>query len=132
MGVASDFKSSLRKFLSEREEISSRVAKFYIAPAKGVKYPFLLIGLDELKNNSNPFLRSYETKFRLEVFSRDKKDDLSFLADALIKAMDSKKPEIADYTTIGINLDKVFFELGEDLVTNKLTLTYKALLRKEI
>ncbi|XVN43251.1 MAG: hypothetical protein RCG15_02940 [Candidatus Rickettsia vulgarisii] len=126
-----DFQQTIYRLLSGDDEIRLSIDKIYLSVVQDAKYPFLLINILNIKNISQYIQDIYEINFEICVFARDKNSViLTSLADKITNKLitySSDRYNIASIKACNIN-----FSRSADLITSKLTVNYKALLKSNL
>jgi len=118
---------TLKKLLGEH------VNQIYISVAQDGNYPFILINFIKADNFSNPMQAVYLLEFEICIFSREQnKKSLLKIADLVAMLLSVNTLKIPRYTVAGIKLNDLFFDEARDLVHNKLTMSYKTIIKKEV
>jgi hypothetical protein len=127
-----EFHLRIYKTLTSNRELRTKVDKIYLASTQETKYPFLLIKIVSVKNLSKPNFGIYEVHFEISAFARDKTQGiLMSLADSINQALIFKDEDLEEYIIAGLNLTNVEFTQGQDLITTKLNIEYKTLLKQK-
>ena len=118
---------TLKKLLGEH------VNQIYISVAQDGNYPFILINFIKADNYSNPMQAIYLLEFEICIFSREhnKKRSLN-ISDLVVSLLSADTLKIPRYTVAGLKLNDLFFDEARDLVHNKLTMSYKTIIKKEV
>lgn len=128
-----DFQTRIYHLLAGKNEIRSKIDRIYLSVVQDAKYPFLLISVLGAKNLSKLEQDIYEVEFEISAFARDKTQGLLVrLADEITKVITATECHFAEYIIAGLSLTEVRFIQSQDLVTTKLAIGYRALLKKEI
>lgn len=102
----------------------------YFAVQQDAKYPFILINILKSSNLSNASVERYEVDFELCIFVRGKgQDTLLKIGNAITNLLKVENLSSEHYHLIGINNKFSEWVRGQDLMTMKLVINYKALLR---
>lgn len=130
-----NFQSHLHKYIQSNEEIMGLINNIYTSPVQDGKCPFLIVNIEKAKNLSkfNTFI--YEIDFQILAYSKDNnKRLLSLLANKVVELFSDNNENFSKfdkYEISGIKANSLFFDKAKDLVVNKLTINYKALVTKE-
>ncbi len=129
-----DFQQSLYKLLSGDSEIRLSVDRIYLSVVQDAKYPFLLINILKIENISKIMQDIYSIDFEICAFARDKnRAILSALADKIINRLIGdtlgQTSFMGNYSIASIKACNLSFSGSLDLITTKLTINYKALLK---
>ena len=128
-----EFHLKLHNLLSTEVKISKMVDKIYISVVQDAKYPFLLINMLSANNISKFTDEIYEVEFEICIFSRDKNQgNLTLLADLIKAKLNLTNSHFIKYIIAGIRLGSVSFERSSDLITTKLIMNYKALIKQSV
>ena len=75
----------------------------------------------------------YLLEFEICIFSREhnKKRSLN-ISDLVVSLLSADTLKIPRYTVAGLKLNDLFFDEARDLVHNKLTMSYKTIIKKEV
>ncbi len=102
----------------------------YFSVQQDAKYPFILINILKSSNISNASVERYEVDFELCIFVRGKgQDTLLKIGSAITNLLKVENLYSEHYHLIGINNKFSEWVRGQDLMTMKLVINYKALLR---
>jgi hypothetical protein len=97
------------------------------------KYPFLLINIVKVENKTLFSRGIYEVDFEISVFARDKSQLILIkLADLIIIRLDIKFFITENYIIAGLKAAQIDFQKSQDLVTTKLLISYKALIKDAV
>jgi len=128
-----DFQIKLHQLLSSDEEIRLIADRIYLAIVQDAKYPFLLINILKAEDISKFMHPIYDVEFEICAFARDKNQGILIsLADKITNRLNLKSSQLKDYIIAGMRLGDITFNSSQDLVTSKLTINYKALIKKDI
>ncbi len=128
-----DFQNQLYKTLYEDSEIKSSVKKIYLGAVQDGKTPFLLITILKAEDFSRHLESIYSVEFRISAYAKDNHHKLLIkLADRVVTLISDSNNNFAGYIIAGIKANNIQFEKAKDLVLNKLTINYKALIKREI
>jgi hypothetical protein len=126
-----DFQMTIYNLLSGAEEIRLNVDRIYLSVVQDAKYPFLLINILKAEDISKFSYAIYNIEFEICIFARDKNQGtLISLADKITNKLSSENNQLKDYIIAGTKLQEIVFHRSQDLVTNKLVILYKTLLKK--
>jgi hypothetical protein len=126
-----DFHMKLHKLLSGDEKIRLKIDRVYISVVQDAKYPFLLINILRAVNLSKPELEMFEVEFEICIFARDKNQgNLTLLADLINTKLNPKNCHFNGYIIAGMRSQSINFQRGQDLITSKLTMLYKTLIKQ--
>lgn len=118
---------SLKKLIGEP------VNQIYISVAQDGNYPFILINLIKADNHSNSIQAIYSLEFEICIFSREQnKKSLINISNLVVRLLSKETLKIPRYTAAGLKLNDLFFDEARDLIHNKLTMRYKAMIKKEL
>lgn len=119
--------------LSQQEAIRNKIDKIYLSVPQDAKYPFILINVVKLNNFSKLHQQIYEIDFEINVYARDQNHNLLMaIGEEVSKTLKEDFPHFDDYIVAGINTIQINFEQSNDLITNKINMQYKALLKKGV
>lgn len=127
------FQLKIYSLLSEAEGIRNNVEKIHLSIVQDGKCPFLLISINKVRDISKFSCPIYEIDFEISIFARDKNQGLlTLIAENASKALTNADYHFDEYIIAGIKAGELSFTKAQDLVLNKLTISYKALLKKEV
>jgi len=128
-----DFQSKLYSVLSNDQEIADSVKKIYFGVVQDGKCPFLLINIIKADDLSRHRESIYSVDFQISAYAKDHNYQLLMrLADKIVAVLAAADSYFAGYVIAGIRANDLQFEKAKDLVMNKLTINYKALIKKEV
>lgn len=119
--------------LADDVEIKQKIDKIYLSAVQDAKYPFLLINIVKIENKTLFSRGIYEVDFEISVFARDKSQLILIkLADLIIIRLDIKFFITENYIIAGLKAAQIDFQKSQDLVTAKLLISYKALIKDAV
>ena len=128
-----DFQVKIYQLLANNRGVSTQIDKIYLSVVQDAKYPFLLITILNVVNLSRFDQAIYEIDFEIAGFARDKNQGiLTSLADKITAVLTMRNCAFQEYILAGLNMLEVKFARSQDLITTKLTINYKALIKKEV
>lgn len=128
-----DFQIRLYKILSTDQAISAKVDKIYIAVTQDAKYPFLLINILRAENISRFNCSIYEIEFEICIFVRAvAQGNLTLLASLIDTRLSTSNCQVTEYIIAGIRVSSINFQRSQDLMTTKLIMHYKALIKERM
>lgn len=126
-----DFQMTIYKLLSGDSDIRLSVDRIYLSVVQDAKYPFLLINIVKAENISKVIQDIYQVDFEIIAFARDKHQGLlTSLADKITNKLTEKSFILQNYIVAGIKACSMNFQRSNDLITTKLTINCKALLKE--
>lgn len=126
-----DFQRKLHSVLSKNHNVRKQVQNIYLSVVQDGKYPFLLINVQKASDLSRYEEFIYEIDFEICAFSRDhKQSSLLPLANDISTCLTPKECAFEQYLVAGLKLIDISFQKAGDLLSNKLTMNYKALIKK--
>lgn len=128
-----DFQNQLYLWLSGDEIIRESIKKIYFTAVQDGKAPFLLINIIKVEDLSRYSEAIYSVDFQISAYAKDQNHQLlTILADRIGVVLESGDDSFLNYKIAGIKASDLFFEKAKDLVLNKLTINYKALIKREV
>jgi hypothetical protein len=128
-----DFQMNLYRILASDKDISSKIDKIYLSVVQDAKYPFLLINMLQIDDISKFSQMIYSVTFEICIFARDKNHTISMmLADKITNKLSISHNYFKDYIVAGIKSQNITFARSQDLISSKLTIHYRVLLKKEL
>jgi hypothetical protein len=128
-----DFQNQLYLWLSHDAAITEVTNKIYFGAVQDGKAPFLLINISKVEDLSLYLEAIYSVEFQISAYAKDQNHQLlTKLADRIVKVLESSEGQFLGYMVAGIKANSLCFEKAKDLVLNKLTINYKALIKKEV
>jgi hypothetical protein len=113
--------------------VGEYVNQIYISVTQDGNYPFILINFIKADNYSNPMQAVYLLEFEICIFSREhNKKRLLNISDLVLSLLSADTLKIPRYNVAGLKLNDLFFDEARDLVHNKLTMSYKTIIKKEV
>lgn len=126
-----DFQKKIYEFLTQEEAVKNKVDKIYLSTPQDAKYPFLLVNIVKFVDISKFHQQIYEVDFEINIFARDRNHSfLTAIADEISNSLEKTIPHFNNYIIAGMKLTEVKFEQSKDLITNKLNMQYRTLLKK--
>ncbi len=120
----------LYKVLKQNELIKHMNIAVYFALQQDAKYPFIMINMLKSSNLSKPLIERYEVDFEICIFVRDKaQESLLKIASEVMQVVKVEALSFERYKLIGINYNTSEWVRGQDLLTTKLVINYKALIQ---
>lgn len=127
-----DFQKQLYSMLSGDRQIIDSIEKIYFGAVQDGKTPFLLITIQKAQDLSRHLEFIYSIDFQISAYAKDHNYQLLVkLADRVIKVISIEDNYFSGYVVAGIRVNNLQFDKAQDLVLNKLTINYKALIKKE-
>jgi hypothetical protein len=127
-----DFQNQLYLWLSGDEIIRESINKIYFGAVQDGKAPFLLINIMKVEDLSRCQDAIYSVDFQISAYAKDQNHQLiTSIADRIGTVLESGDDRFLSYKVAGIKASDMSFEKAKDLVLNKLTINYKALIKKE-
>ena len=127
-----DFQKQIYRILSDDHEISTSVNKIYFGAVQDGKCPFLLINIQKAEELSLHVDQIYSVEFQISAYAKDHHHKLLIsLADRVVSVLSNSEILFDGFNVSGMKANKISFEKARDLVLNKLSMSYKALIRKE-
>lgn len=127
-----DFQLKIYQTLAGDHDIRRSIDKIYVSVVADAKYPFLLINFLKVEDCSKTDQALYNIEFEICAFARDKTQGiLVSLADMIVSKLTAAACRFENYLIVGIKSQYIAFDRSQDLVTTKLTVRYKALLKQE-
>jgi len=128
-----DFQSRLYTLLFDDQEIMKSINKIYLGVVQDGKAPFVLINILKAEDFLRHLESIYSVEFQISAYAKDNNHQLLIrLADRIVTIVASDNNNFAGYIVAGIKASDLQFEKAKDLVLNKLTINYKALIKKEV
>lgn len=128
-----NFQQTIYRLLSGDDEIRLNIDKIYLSVVQDAKYPFVLINILNIENISQYAQDIYEVMFEICVFARDKNSViLTNLADKITNKLVANHYLSDSYYVASIKAANINFSRSADLITSKLTINYKALLKSNL
>ncbi|MFK7968070.1 MAG: hypothetical protein AB8B68_02775 [Rickettsiaceae bacterium] len=113
--------------------IGEHVNQIYISVAQDGNYPFILINFVKADNHSNLIQPIYLLEFEICIFSGEQnKKSLLNISNLVASLLSVDTLKIPRYTIAGLKLNDLFFDEARDLIHNKLTMSYKTMIKKEV
>lgn len=124
------FQDILYKHLTTNEIIKSLTSAVYLSIKQDAKQPFILINIARIINISNLTAKYYEMDFQISIFDHQKNQtSLTRIADEISNVLTSANLNNNSYSVISSNLAMSEIVKGQDLITTKLIMHYKALIK---
>ena len=126
-----DFKIQIYNLLAECSNITSKIDKIYVGTVQDAKYPFLLINFNQIVDYSRHDNGIYNVEFEIYIFIRDKvQNGLASLLSEITEVITARKFKITNYSVAGLKSEEVKFDLAADLISTKLSIKFKALIKE--
>ena len=129
-----NFQHHVHSTISNNREIMSVIKKIYFNPVQDGKCPFLIINIKKADDLSRYNAFIYSIDFQILVYAKDQNHRLlAKLADKIVKLLSNNNQDFNRFSTYeiqGIKAGNVEFDRAQDLVINKLTINYKALISR--
>ncbi len=123
----------LHQLLSGDENIRLSVDRIYISVIQDAKYPFLLINISKANNISKSMQKIYEVDFSISIFAREKSQKIvTKLANNITRVINPASCHLNGYVIAGINHTSINCERANDLISYKLIINFKALIKANI
>ncbi|RYE05669.1 MAG: hypothetical protein EOP33_00110 [Rickettsiaceae bacterium] len=126
----SDFKVQLYDLLSQDTSIYEKIDSIYLTPPQDAKYPFLLINILEVTNCSKFDWNMYDVEFAICIFSRKSEQKIDALLDRITNIITPKNCQFGKYQVSALKVSCLTFDQSRDLISNKLSIKYKSLIKK--
>lgn len=128
----SDFQKQIYKILSNNSEISSSVNKIYFGAVQDGRCPFLLISIQKAEELSLHVNQIYSVEFQISAYAKGHHHKLLIsLADKVVEILSNSEILFDSFNVAGMKANKISFEKAKDLVLNKLSISYKALIKRK-
>lgn len=109
--------------------VREHVNQVYISVVEDGNYPFISINLVKLENYSRALQFIYLLEFEICIFARDQnKKSLINISKLVEQLLVPEKLKIPNY----IVANQLFFSEARDLIHNKLTMLYRAMIKREL
>jgi hypothetical protein len=126
-----DFKVQVFEILANCSNITSKVDRIYMGVVQDAEYPFLLIDFTQVLDHSKYGNGIYHIEFEISIFIRDKvQKGLELLLNEITETLVAPKFKVTSYTVAGLKTNGVQFEQAVDLITTKLSIKFKALIKE--
>lgn len=126
-----DFQRKIHSVLSKNHKIRNQIQNIYLSVVQDGKYPFLLINVQKASDLSRYEEFIFEVDFEICAFSRSHKQSFLLpLANEISACLIPKECKFEQYLVAGLKLIDVNFQKAGDLLSNKLTMNYKALIKR--
>lgn len=126
-----DFKIQIYEILSGCPNVKSIIDEIYINIVQDAKYPFLLINFNQVVDQSKYNIGIYNIEFEICIFIRDRTNGgLVLLLNEITEILKSTKFKITNYVVAGLKSSEIKFDQAADLITNKLSIKFKALIKE--
>lgn len=130
LSFVSAFQDKLYEILKRDQLFAGFNIGVYFSVQQDAKYPFILINILKSTNLSNPAVERYQLDFEVCIFVRAKGGDMLLkIANVVNKLLKIDYLCSDQYDLIAINSNVAEWVRGQDLLTTKLVINYKALLR---
>lgn len=128
----SDFQKQIYRILSNNSEINNSVNKIYFGAVQDGKCPFLLITIQKAEDLSFHVDQIYSVEFQISAYAKDQHHKLLIsLADKVLEILNNSEILFEGFDVAGMKANKINFEKAKDLVLNKLSISYKALIKRK-
>ncbi|PCJ24937.1 MAG: hypothetical protein COA94_06840 [Rickettsiales bacterium] len=128
-----DFQKQLYSALSADAWITNNINKIYFGVVQDGQSPFILINIQKAEDLSLHHNSIYSVDFQIIGYAKDHNHQLLVsLGDRVVELLSNSERCFGGYIIAGIKANDVQFERARDLVLNKLTINYKALIKKEV
>ncbi|WP_375327108.1 hypothetical protein [Candidatus Tisiphia endosymbiont of Nemotelus uliginosus] len=125
-----DFQQLTYRLLSGDPNIRLQVDRIYLSVVQDAKYPFILINILKADNISTRRQDIYEIDLEICGFARDKNQAvLTLLADQITNKLVVSSYLPQHYSVASLKACNINFGRSLDLITGKMTINYKALLK---
>lgn len=133
ISIVENFQKNIYSLLLTDHEIGSSIDKIYLSIVQDAKYPFLLINILKINDRSRFNHGIYEIEFEICLFTNNKSQNiLTNLVSKIISKIKQLNIEVEGYVIAGINTGEISIIQSQDLVTTKLSIHYKALLKEKV
>ena len=127
-----NFQNQLYSILDGNAEIKNSIKKIYFGAVQDGRCPFLLINITKAEDLSRHLEFIYSINFQISAYAKDRNHQLLVnLADKIVKLLANHNISFDDYFIAGIKAKDIEFSKAKDLITNKLTINYSVLIKKE-
>ena len=124
-----NFQLSLYKLLINDNEIKTKINKIYFSVVQDAKCPFLLVNILNVNNISTNVQNIIQLEFEICIFTNDKNRNMAL---NLASKISDKIVHHSFENVAGIKANKIEFQTSKDLVSNKLVMNYKTLLKSPL
>ena len=129
LSLIHSFEYTLYETLKNKEIVSSLTSSIYLSIQQNAKQPFILVNIEKITNVMNICSKYYEIDFQICIFDNQKtKSSLLKIAGAVSEVVIPYNLQSNIFFVISTNFITSEFIKGQDLLTTKLVLNYKALL----
>jgi hypothetical protein len=124
------FQEMLYKLLIQDQFLKEKINGVYLTIQQDTKYPYLLINNLKAKSLSLHNKNQYEVEFNILVFSRDSNPlQLMLIGENIAKIITIDSLKSDNFNIINIKAGNFEISPSHDLLTSKLVIGYKMLLR---
>lgn len=124
------FQSKLYEILKNNEIIKGMISSVYLSVQQDAKQPFILINILKITNIVTLAIKYYEVDFEICVFDHQKnKNSLIMVAGAISDCITPYSLANSGYSVVSSNFLMSEIVKGQDLLTTKLIIHYKALIK---
>ncbi|MCC2646864.1 MAG: hypothetical protein K0R02_929 [Rickettsiaceae bacterium] len=124
------FQEMLYKLLTQDQSLKEKINGVYLTIQQDAKYPYLLINNLKAKSLSLHNKNQYEVEFNILVFSRDSNPlQLMLIGENIAKIITIDSLKSDNFNIINIKAGNFEISPSHDLLTSKLVIGYKMLLR---
>lgn len=127
------FQYKIYDLLKSSDKLNGEVKDIHIAIAQDGKYPAVVVNFLKITEIQNQLARICQIDFLIDIFSRDKnKKSLMMIAEIIGDVINIKDASSDLYTILGLKQNDLTFDNAKDLIHHRLTINYKAMLRRKV
>lgn len=127
LNIVSGFLDNIYNSLVSSTDIISLIPEIYLAPPQTPYYPFLLIELQKVTDQTHNFA----VEFDICIFYREQPPQIGIqLSDKIDECLLRLKNIDLDFKILGIKQQNITISKSEDTLTSKLSIKYLSLIRK--
>lgn len=125
-----DFLDHLYKIIQMIKSVrDGQVQGLYLQVNNKEKFPCIYIIVNSIEDKSRFDQQIYEIEFEISVHTRQQSNRfLTNLASEIKEVITQSNCSFSDHDVIGISNNRVDFEQARDLISNKMSLRYKAMI----
>jgi hypothetical protein len=126
-----NFQRRVHYVLSTNDKVRSRVKNIYLSAVQDGQYPFLVLNIQKATDISRFAEFIYEIDFEISAFARGNHNQgfLLSLSNEISRCLTPKECGFDQYLVAGLSLADITFEKAGDLLSTKLTMNYKSLIK---
>lgn len=121
----------LYNILAEVPIIKDKIKKIYVSVKQDGEFPFIFLNICRLKDASLFDHKIYEVDFAVSLYLKDNSSFAMEVISQIKAALTKESCSFDKHIIAAMQSEDLKFDLAADLVTNKITISYKTLIQEQ-